>query len=140
MYTMEQLSQITGLTTRTLRNYCKSGILQGSKENGIWQFTRQQVSEFVRHPSVSPSIQAKRQAIVYDFLARQDNRENEMCILLDRSVEERKAKEMADFFCQAANRLSHIRFAFSYESGRARYILKGAEADVSQIMKEFYSR
>lgn len=138
MYTMEQLATLTGLTTRTLRNYLKAEILQGSKDTGIWQFTEEQVSEFVRHPAVSPSIQAKHHAMVYDFLARQDHSENEMCILLDRTLGEGEAKKLADFFCQAVSRRSHIRFAFSYESGKARYILKGAEADVSQIMREFY--
>ncbi len=138
MYTIEQLSCITGLTTRTLRNYLKSEILQGSKDTGIWQFTEQQVSAFVRHPSVWPSIQAKHHAIVYDFLAGQDNGENEMCILLDLTLEERQAKEKADFFCNAANSLSHIRFAFSYESGKAHYILKGKEVEINRIMKEFY--
>ncbi len=140
MYTIEQLSLITGLTTRTLRNYLKSSILQGNKETGIWQFTDQQVSEFVTHPSVRPSIQAKRHAIVYDFLAGQDQSENEICILLDRSISEFDAKEIADFFCNAAKRLSHIRFAFSYESGKAHFILKGTEDDVHQIMKEYYLR
>lgn len=140
MYSIEQLSLITGLTTRTLRNYLKAKVLQGSKDTGSWRFTQQQVSEFIRHPSVWPSIQAKHHAIVYDFLAGQDNSEEEMCILLDRRLEEREAKNMADFFCDAASRRSHIRFAFSYESGKARYILKGTEGDVRQIMQEFYTR
>ena len=140
MYTIEQLSLITGLTTRTLRNYMKSDILHGSKETGTWKFTEQQVSAFVLHPAVRPSIQTKHHAIVYDFLAGQDNREKELCILLDLLLDEREAKEVADFFCNAASRRSHIRFAFSYESGKAHYILKGAEADISQIMKEYYGR
>lgn len=138
MYTMEQLATLTGLTTRTLRNYLKAEILQGSKDTGIWQFTEQQVLEFVRHPAVFPSIQAKHHAIVYDFLARQDHSQQELCILLDRTLGEEEAKKLADFFCHAASSCSHIRFAFSYESGKARYILKGTEADVSQIMREFY--
>ncbi len=140
MYTIEQLALITGLTTRTLRNYLKLDVLHGNKENGIWQFTEQQVLELVSHPSVRPSIQAKHHGIVYDFLADGDNSENEMCILLDRTLDEHKAKEIANFFCNAVNQLSHIRFAFSYECGKARYILKGTEADVSRMMKEFYCR
>lgn len=137
MYTIEQLSLITGLTTRTLRNYLKNGLLRGSKDTGLWQFTEEQVSEFVRHPSVRPSIQTKQNAIVYDFLSEQDQTENELCILLDRTLEECDAKKIADYFCTEASGLSHIRFSYSYKSGRARYILKGAEADVSRIMAEF---
>ncbi len=140
MYTIEQLSMITGLTTRTLRNYLRSDILQGSKDTGIWQFTEQQVSEFVAHPAVRPSIQAKHHAIVYDHLAGQVQAPNELCILLDLALDVSEAKEIADFFCNAVNSLSHIRFAFSYGTGKAHYILKGAEDDVRQIMKSYYLR
>lgn len=140
MYTIQQLSILTGLTTRTLRNYLKAEVLQGSKDTGSWRFTQRQVLEFIRHPSVWPSIQAKHHAIVYDFLAGQDTSAHEMCVLLDRRMEEGEAKDMADFFCDAASRRSHIRFAYSYESGKAGYILKGSEGDVRQIMEEFYAR
>lgn len=140
MYTLQQLSILTGLTTRTLRNYLKAKLLQGSKDMGGWEFTQQQVLEFIHHPSVWPSIQAKHHAIVYDFLAGQDSSQEEMCVLLDRRMGEEEAKEMADFFCNAASRRTHIRFAFSYECGKAGYILKGSEGDVRQIMQEFYTR
>ena len=63
MYTIEQLSCITGLTTRTLRNYLKSNILQGSKDSGMWHFTEEQVSEFIHHPMVYPSIQDTRSRV-----------------------------------------------------------------------------
>ncbi len=138
MYTLEQLSMITGLTTRTLRNYLKDDILKGCKDSGVWQFTEQQVSEFVEHPSVQPSIQAKHHAIIYDFLADQDSSENELCILLKRTLEKEKAKKIADFFCKQACKQSHIRFAYSYCAGKGHYILKGAETDVSRIMAAFY--
>ena len=138
MYTIEQLPMITGLTTRTLRNYLKSGILKGCKDTGAWQFTERQVSEFVDHPSVRPSIQAKHRAIVYDFLADQDQSENELCMLLNRTVNESKAKEIADFFCKEVKRLSYRSFAYAYEAGKGLYSLKGSEADVSKIMTRFY--
>ena len=137
MYNIEQLSLITGLTTRTLRNYLKSGLLLGSKNTGIWQFTEEQVSEFICHPSVRPSIRAKQQAVVYDFLAGQDRTDSEMCVLLDRKLEEDEAKKAADFFCSRAEGLSHFRFSYSYEAGRGHYILKGTEDEIAGIMAEF---
>ena len=140
MYNIEQLSMITGLTSRTLRNYLKSGFLQGSKETGVWQFTEQQVSAFITHPAVYPSIQAKQNAFIYDFLSDLNQSENEECILLDRTIEENKAKEIADFFCTAASEVSNIRFTYTYRSGKARYILKGSESDISRIMERFYQR
>ena len=106
----------------------------------MWHFTEEQVSDFIHHPAVYPSIQAKHHAIVYDFLAGQDNGENEICVLLDLKLDRGKAQQTADFFCNAANTLSHIRFAFSYKSGKGRYILKGTEDEIRQIMQEYYSR
>ncbi len=138
MYTIDQVSLMTGLTTRTLRNYIKADILHGDKVDGVWQFTEQQITKFVYHPSVCSSIQAKHNAVVYDFLSGQNHGENEICFLLDRTLEKNEAAKLADFFCNAVNGLSHIRFAFSYKSGKAHYILKGAEADISQIMKQYY--
>ena len=139
MYTIEQLSVITGLTTRTLRNYLKKEILKGSKDTGVWQFTEQQISEFVEHPAVRPSIEAKRHAIIFDFLADQEQSENELCVLLNRTAEQTEAKKIADFFCRESSCLSHIRFTYTYEAGKGRYILKGAEADVQRIMAAFYA-
>ncbi len=134
MYTIEQLSLLTGLTTRTLRNYLKRGMLQGSKETGFWQFSDEQVSAFILHPSVYPSIQAKQHAMIYDFLAEQNQTESELCMLLNRTLGKTEAAEMAEFFCSEASKLSHIRFAYSYKSGKAHYILKGTESDVISIM------
>ncbi len=140
MYHIEQLSMITGLTTRTLRNYLKADILHGSKENGIWQFSEEQIRDFIMHPSVRPSIQAKHHAIVYDFLSGYDNTPNEACVLLNLTVEKEKAENISAFFCEAANRSNHIRFAFSYCGGTAKLILKGAEAEVREIMREYDQR
>ena len=138
MYSIDQLSTITGLTTRTLRNYLKLDILHGSKENGIWQFSEEQVYDFIMHPSVRPSIRAKHHAIVYDFMSGYDNTPNEACVLLDLAVEETKAKNISEFFCEAANHSNHIRFAFSYHDQMAHIILKGAEAEIREIMREYY--
>ena len=46
MYNLKQLVMMTGLTERTLRNYLRLGILTGEKVDGIWQFTKEQVTAF----------------------------------------------------------------------------------------------
>ena len=55
-YTLGHLSQITGLTDRTLRTYLSKGILEGEKINGVWHFTEVQLDAFFRHPSVRPAL------------------------------------------------------------------------------------
>ena len=67
-FLINHLVMLTGLTDRTIRNYISSGILQGEKINGLWHFTPEQVECFIAHPAVRPSILAKHNAVVYDFL------------------------------------------------------------------------
>lgn len=43
-YTLNELAMITGLTTRTLRNYLKMNILNGEKIDGIWTFTEEDLN------------------------------------------------------------------------------------------------
>lgn len=46
-YSIEEVSMMSGLTTRTIRNYLKEGLVQAAKEDGKWVFT---VDEFTDIP------------------------------------------------------------------------------------------
>ena len=140
MYSIRQLSNITGLTTRTLRNYIKAGMLRGDKVNGVWEFSEEQVNDFISHPSVKSSIQAKNNSIVYDFMTEYNCTENEMCILLNLTISHDEAQKTADFFFAAANQSEHIRFSYSYEKQKAHFILKGAESEIQELMHKYYQR
>ena len=74
-YLINHLVLSTGLTDRTIRNYISNGILQGEKINGLWHFTPEQVEAFICHPAVRPSILAKQNSAIYDFLL-DDKKEN----------------------------------------------------------------
>ena len=49
-YDLNDLALMTGFTTRTLRNYLTQGLLEGEKENGVWQFTPEQLDRFSASP------------------------------------------------------------------------------------------
>ena len=66
-YTINEVAMMTGLTTRTLRNYIKQDILKGEKTDGIWIFTAEEISDFISDPNVKPSIQAKKKSVIFDF-------------------------------------------------------------------------
>lgn len=89
-YVINHLVMFTGLSDRTIRNYIASGILQGEKINGLWHFTPEQVEEFVRHPAVRPSILAKNNGLVYDFLLDTKKTGQEMCVILDTPCADKK--------------------------------------------------
>lgn len=72
MAQLNKVSIMTGLTTRTLRNYLKMNILSGEKREGTWYFTEEDISELLSNPNIRPGIQAKKKAIVFEFLAKEN--------------------------------------------------------------------
>lgn len=136
-YLINQLSLITGLTDRTLRNYISAGILEGEKVNGTWHFTIEQIEAFITHPSVRPSILAKNNSLVYDFLIERHEQRSEMCVILD--IPGKNKNAISSYFCdRISNENFHnIRFSFDGISDSARVILKGNTEDVLQLVNGF---
>lgn len=137
-YVLGHVVQFTGLTDRTIRNYIASGILQGEKINGLWHFTPEQVEAFVRHPAVKPSILAKRNAVVYDFLLEKKKTSHQSCIILDMPDEDEK--RVAEFFCHAINEGEFHNFRFSFDTleGVPRVILRGETSEVLELVERYY--
>lgn len=138
-YVINHLVLFTGLTDRTIRNYISSGILQGEKINGLWHFSPEQVEDFIRHPAVRPSIVAKRNGLVFDFLLNERKTAQEACVILDIPGAEKKS--LAEFFCyRIGNGNYHnIRFSFDGVKDTSRVILKGETAEVLGLIHEYYS-
>lgn len=140
--TLNELAVMTGLTTRTLRNYMKTHVLQGKKQEGIWMFTLEEVGAFFSDSCVKASMRAKRNAVVYDYLLDDHKTCNEICSILDFCVDDREAANISEFFTDAANQIEDAgKFRFSYEkSGNfVRVILKGSADQVMRIMNSYYS-
>lgn len=45
-YTIEDVAQMTGLSSRTIRTYRKMGLLGGALQGNTWTFTPEQVESF----------------------------------------------------------------------------------------------
>lgn len=137
-YTLGHLTQFTGLTDRTLRTYLTNGILEGEKINGVWHFTDEQLDTFLHHPFVRPSILAKNNAIVSDFLQVPARAEDRACIILDLPGCDRAAT--AAFFCDAicAGDFRDLRFAFD-GIDMPRVILSGPMEQVLALVNSYKS-
>lgn len=141
MYSLNDLTLITGMSSRTLRNYLKLGFLEGEKQNGVWQFTEEEVESFLGSEAVKPSLRARRNALVYDFLAEGRKAANSQCVILDLVGSEKETRRTADFFCGAVSRCPEgagVSFNYCWEKGRARVMLSGGEALIRDIMREYY--
>lgn len=135
-YSINELSLITGLTTRTLRNYIKDGLLEGDKPDGNWTFTDEQISSFVSHPSVFPSIQAKNRAIVYDFLGNEKKKKNEICSIIDYQISKHQANHLCAVLCEEINKTKYnnIRFSFEHKNNNARIIVSGPDEFINEFI------
>lgn len=139
-FTLNEVATMTGLTTRTLRNYLKMNMLSGEKADGTWRFTEEDISEFLSNPNVRPGIQAKKKAIVFDFLAETKKKDSEICTILDLYVDEEEADKISDFFCSEINKMQEGKIVFSFEkSGKnARVILSGSACMVMKLLNGYY--
>lgn len=106
----------------------------------MWHFTPEQVDAFLRNPAVRPSILAKSNAMVYDFLAGDRKSEEEACMILD--LPGRDAKEVAEFFCWSISTGPYQNIHFSFDSiGEVpRVTLKGDAKVVMELVNRYYQQ
>ena len=135
MYNLKQLAMMTGLTERTLRNYLRLGILTGEKVDGVWQFTKEQVTTFYEKRVVKSAMKATRNAIIYDFLSDTFTCENSICAILH--LPEDKPLAVAEFFCDAVNQRKNLNMRFDRLKGRNQVILVGDLQTVEEILADY---
>lgn len=84
-----------------------------------------------------PSILAKQNAAVYDFLLDSHKTACEICVILDLPGKSRK--ELAEFFCyRISNEAYHkIHFSFDGTAKVPRIILKGDAAEVLRLVNGY---
>ena len=136
-YLIRHIVLSTGLSDRTIRNYISAGLLQGEKINGLWHFTPEQVQAFICHPAVRPSILAKQNSAVYDFLL--DNKKSvcESCLILDLPGKDKQ--ELAEYFCYRISNEGYDNILFSFDGVPSvpRIILKGDTAQVLRLVNGY---
>lgn len=138
LYTISDLAMMSMLSTRTLRNYIKNGILSGQKCNGIWYFTPEDIDAFFGNPAVAPSIQAKRNAIVSDFILNKGKATNQICMIFD--LPNSDGKEISEFFVHqfcTGGYGNDLQFVFENAKQYTRIILKGQVEDVQRLMNMY---
>ena len=139
-FTIKEVALMTGLTTRTLRNYISLGFLEGDKVDGIWEFNTEQLEKFMQNDAVRPAITAKKNAIVYDFMGTKAQGQDKMCVILD--IDSIKAIEATNCFCKNISECepdAELRFASNNMGKSTRIILSGSAKDVMKLVNDYYS-
>ncbi len=141
-YTINQVSAMTGLSTRTIRNYLKSGLIDGEKTEGVWLFSAEDFANMLNNPAIKPSIKAKNNAVVFDFMADDRKKVNKICTILDLYADDEEGAEISQFFCDAINNdygEADLTFKFEKYGRYIRIILSGGEDVVSDLINRYYN-
>ena len=137
MYTIKELSLMSGLTDRTLRNYLKLGFLKGEKKEGVWYFSVDQIEAFFTQDVVVAAMESNRKALVFDFLANDKKNKNAACIILD--LPEDDSGRVSSFFCDAVSKRNGLTMTFTKKKHRNRVILVGDENTVYDVISEYHA-
>ena len=141
-YTINQVAAMTGLSTRTIRNYLKSGLIAGEKIEGIWLFSAEDFENMLNNPAIKPSIKAKSNAVVFDFIADDRKKRNKICTILDLYADDEEAEEISRFFCDTINNnysTADLTFKFEKYDRNVRVILSGSEEIVADLINKYYN-
>jgi len=144
-YSIADVATITMLSTRTIRNYIKSEFLIGDKLNGNWIFSPENIGLFLENENVKPSIMAKKNGIVYDFISDNKKSEDKVCSVYDYPVE---SSAEADVICKNMLLLVNsevydgIQFSYQYveKNKMVRIIITGNTNQVTELVKIFHER
>ncbi|MBO4916149.1 MAG: helix-turn-helix domain-containing protein [Oscillospiraceae bacterium] len=138
---IDDVALMTGLSTRTIRNYIADGFLSGDKSSGAWQFTAEQLDAFFRNKTVQPTLHSKKNAIVYDFIGQKPRGEDKMCVVLDLTSD--SAKRASALFCKYMSgykpESAELRFASDNIGDGVRVILSGADSEVMALLNRYYA-
>ena len=141
IFSIKDIALMTGLSTRTIRNYIAADFLEGDKIDGVWTFNTEQVERFMQNNAVKPAIRAKKNAIVYDFMGTKPNGQNKMCIILD--MDSKEAIEASIFFCKNISDCkpeAELRFSSDPIGTGVRIILSGSPKDIMELINNYYTQ
>lgn len=132
-YSIEEVSRMSGLTTRTIRNYLKDGIVHGTKEDGKWFFDTEDFTKMLESSYVSAAIKAKNNAPVLDFLNEDKKNKDSVCMVIDRIIDEDKSNAFIEDLCLLQCEAEGVEMRLEKKGQHIRIILTGIEAGVREI-------
>ena len=130
LYTVEDIATMTSLTSRTIRNYIKDGLLKGRKIGGQWRFTEEDIKNLMDSGTFREDFEDSVRQDVIDFL---DNVHTEcagtiqVCTIIDlyeeKSILEEKNKKLNELWKTNEIKSNYKSFAWEYSADKARVIL-----------------
>jgi len=145
-YTVADVARVTGLTSRTIRNYLKAGELHGVKVGVQWRFTEDDVIHLFQETDGREDLSTLGGNRVSEFLERDLDIESDepggiskSCVILDICEPDSEAREdKKNLFREKIEKCKN-EIGFSYEEKEdscLRVVLTGGYADITRLVKE----
>lgn len=124
LYTVEDIANMTSMTSRTIRNYLKDGILKGRKIGGQWRFTEEDIGNFMDSGTVTKDFADKIKQDVLDFIDGVNTEytgEIQTCAIIDlyqeKDIVESKRDRLVEFINLSKDdglKPNYMRYLFEY--------------------------
>ncbi len=140
LYTVENIAQMTGLTSRTIRNYIADGRLRGRKIGSQWRFTEADVEALFSQREAAAQMSEKRASIVEDFMKPQSRTGITTCSIIDYPAASSEAASavcalLNDYISAAGDCGVELAYEYMEEISVGRFIIAGPADHVSKLVK-----
>lgn len=144
LYTVEDIANMTSLTTRTIRNYLKDGSLEGKKIGGQWRFTMKNIEKLFNNGNVSKDMVDNKKQQVLDFIDGVNTDMSgsiQICTIVDYYCDNIKlANEMSDKLITVINSEEGkygAKYSYEYveKESKARFTLFGSPSFIIATLK-----
>ncbi len=140
LYTVEDVAQMTGLTSRTIRNYLADGRLTGRKVGAQWRFTEENITAIFTEAGGRKDSANAAAAKVEAFLKPQRRSSVTICSVVDYPAESGEAlaplvQKLTDQVSGFESENLHFHYDFDSTNLVARFTIIGEIAQVAKLIK-----
>ncbi len=139
LYTVDEVAQMTRLTSRTIRNYIKSGLLRGKKVGGQWRFSQSDIENLMSSSTAAAKMSSVNRRDVLNFLDRTAPHAPQVCAIADLQVTQSAAEKLAQKICEIASQTAdkNLRFCYEYIEAEqtARFTVFSAPDFIARVME-----
>lgn len=145
LYTVDDIADFTNLTTRTIRNYLKEGILKGKKIGGQWRFTKQNIDELLNDNNAKVEMIDTNNQFLMDFvngINTDISGELQICTIVDYycpviEFASQLSQNFSDVISGSTDNKNYAKYNYYYNEHeqKARYIFFGTPDYIIKTME-----
>ncbi|MBO5303653.1 MAG: helix-turn-helix domain-containing protein [Lachnospiraceae bacterium] len=140
LYTVADVAELTGLTSRTIRNYLKDGTLHGRKIGVQWRFTEADINRLFTESGAGVQKKQQPEDVISGFMENRAHQKKKGCLLVDIPFEkEEELSKYIEIFKEIALK-NKERGSYAYEVLEDSRVLRMSASGDIEILEELTAR